>query len=122
MLNCVYIGKKKGDDSLAKYRRDRSLTAINFEQVKINLSQNVRIARKLKNVSTTVSAPFLGLEPQSLQRVEALNDSHYPSLEVLCNAIAYYNEEPNFYWTNWEENQKRLDIVLQERKNNKTGK
>lgn len=94
---------------------------INFKEIKINLSQNLRIARKLygdKGMRVDDSAPKLGLEPHSLRRIESLKDSHYPSLEVLSGAIELYKQDPNFFWKDWKENQKTLDKELENRKAN----
>ena len=45
---------------------------------------------------------------KSLKRIEAPSSEIGPSLEVLCGAIELYEKDPNFYWVDWEENQKLL--------------
>lgn len=55
------------------------------------------------------AAPALGIEPESLKRIEAPSSEIGPSLEVLCGAIELYEQDPNFYWEYWEENQKLLE-------------
>ena len=86
---------------------------INYEEVKINLCQNMRIARKLSNIKTKDAARKLGIEPESLKRIES-GSKVGPSLEVFCGAIELYNPEPNFYWKDWTENQKLLENEKEE--------
>ena len=69
---------------------------IEYSEIKKNICQNMRIARKLAK------------EPESLKRIEAPSSEIGPSLEVLCGAIELYEKDPNFYWVDWEENQKLL--------------
>ena len=68
----------------------------------------MRIARKLAKMKVKDAAPQLGIEPESLKRIEAPSSKIGPSLEVLCGAIELYEQNPNFYWVDWEENQKLL--------------
>ena len=68
----------------------------------------MRIARKLAKMKVKDAAPQLGIEPESLKRIEAPSSDIGPSLEVLCGAIELYAKDPNFYWVDWEENQKLL--------------
>ena len=81
---------------------------IDYSEIKKNLCQNMRIARKLAQIKVKDAAPSLGIEPESLKRIEALSSEIGPSLEVLCGAIELYEQDPNFYWVDWEENQKLL--------------
>ena len=66
------------------------------------------LARKLAKMKVKDAAPQLGIEPESLKRIEAPSSEIGPSLEVLCGAIELYGQNPNFYWVDWEENQKLL--------------
>ena len=82
---------------------------IDYSGVKKNICQNMRIARKLANIKVKDEAPALGIEPESLKRIESPSSEIGPSLEVLCGAIELYEQDPNFYWEYWEENQKLLE-------------
>lgn len=74
--------------------------------LKHNFCQNMRIARKLSNVSPDNAAQLLKLEPQSLRRLEAENDRDEFSTRVLLMAIMIYEPDANFYFKNWKENEK----------------
>ncbi len=78
-------------------------------KLKHNLCQNIRIARKLSRKSPEEASTLLGLEPQSLRRIEALNDRDDISLRVLLLAVMVYNENANFYFNDWKENEKLLE-------------
>lgn len=86
---------------------------IDYEEVKVNLCQNMRIARKLSKIKVKDAAPQLGIEPDSLKRIES-SSKVGPSLEVLCGAIELYNQDPNFYWNDWNKNQKLLENQKEE--------
>lgn len=62
--------------------------------LKHNVCQNMRIARKLSN-----------MEPQSLRRIEAENDRDEFSSKVLILAIMIYGQDANFYFKSWKENE-----------------
>ena len=81
---------------------------IEYSEIKKNRCQNMRIARKLAKMKVKDAAPQLGIEPESLKRIEAPSSKIGPSLEVLCGAIELYEQNPNFYWVDWEKNQKLL--------------
>lgn len=87
---------------------------IDYQEIKKNLCQNMRIARKLAKMKVKDAAPALGIEPESLKRIEAPSSKIGPSLEVLCGAIELYEQKPDFYWINWEDNQKLLDNEKEE--------
>lgn len=87
---------------------------IEYRDVKKNICQNMRIARKLANIKVKDAAPALGIEPESLKRIEAPSSEIGPSLEVLCGAIELYEQAPNFYWNEWKENQKLLGSKKEE--------
>ena len=65
----------------------------------------MRIARKLSNMEPERAAQYLGLEPQSLRRIEAENDRDEFSSKVLILAIMIYDQDANFYFKNWKENE-----------------
>lgn len=73
--------------------------------LKHNVCQNMRIARKLSNIEPEKAAQYLGLEPQSLRRIEAENDRDEFSSKVLILAIMIYGQDANFYFKNWKENE-----------------
>ena len=73
--------------------------------LKHNVCQNMRIARKLSNIEPEKAAQYLGLEPQSLRRIEAENDRDEFSSKVLILAIMIYDQDANFYFKNWKENE-----------------
>jgi len=77
--------------------------------LKHNLCQNIRIARKLSKKAPEEAAILLGLEPQSLRRIEALHDRDDVSLRVLVLAIMAYDPDANFYFEDWKENEKLLE-------------
>ena len=81
---------------------------IEYSEIKKNICQNMRIARKLAQMKVKDAAPALGIEPESLKRIEAPSSEVGPSLEVLCCAIELYGQNPNFYWDYWEDNQELL--------------
>lgn len=87
---------------------------IEYSEIKKNICQNMRIARKLSQMKVKDAAPALGIEPESLKRIEAPSSNIGPSLEVLCGAIELYEQNPNFYWNNWEDNQKLLEDKKEE--------
>ena len=68
----------------------------------------MRIARKFVNIKVEDAAPALGIEPESLKRIESSSKTG-PSSEVLSGTIELYEKNPNFYWENWKENEKLLD-------------
>lgn len=77
--------------------------------LKHNICQNLRIARKLSKIEPDVAAQYLGLEPQSLRRIEAVNDRDEFSTKVFIMAVIFYNQDANFYFKKWEENEKLLN-------------
>ena len=87
---------------------------IDYSEIKKNICQNMRIARKIAKMKVKDAAPALGIEPKSLKRIEAPSSKVGPSLEVLCGAIELYEKDPNFYWLDWEENEKLLDTEKEE--------
>ena len=82
---------------------------IEYSEIKKNICQNMRIARKLAQMKVKDAAPALGIEPESLKRIEAPSSKVGPSLEVLSGAIELYGQDPNFYWDYWEDNQELLE-------------
>lgn len=76
--------------------------------IKHNLCQNFRIARKLSDIKPEKAATLLGLEPQSLRRIEAENDRDEFSTRVLIMAIMIYKPDANFYFNDWKDNEKLL--------------
>ena len=76
--------------------------------VKHNICQNMRIARKLSNIEPELAAQYLDLEPQSLRRIEAENDRDEFSIKVFIMAVLFYNQDANFYFKNWQDNEKLL--------------
>lgn len=80
-----------------------------LEELKHNICQNMRIARKLSNIEPDVAAQLLKLEPQSLRRIEAENDRDKFSSQVLIMAIMIYEPDANFYFKDWHENELLLD-------------
>ena len=73
--------------------------------MKHNICQNMRIARKLSKITPECAAEFLGIEPQSLRRIEAENDRDEFSTKVLIMAIMIYDVDANFYFRDWQENE-----------------
>ncbi len=78
------------------------------QRLKHNICQNLRIARKLSNINPEKASQLLGLEPQSLRRIEAVNDRDEFSSRVLILAIMYYHVDEDFYFKDWKENEKLL--------------
>jgi len=76
--------------------------------MKHNICQNMRIARKLSNIEPELAAQYLDLEPQSLRRIEAENDRDDFSIKVFIMAVLYYNQDANFYFKNWKDNEKLI--------------
>ena len=74
--------------------------------LKHNLCQNIRIARKLSKKSPEEASALLGLEPQSLRRIEALNDRDDISLRVLMLAVMVYDMNADYYFIDSKENEK----------------
>lgn len=85
-----------------------------FLLLKHNLCQNIRIARKLSKKSPEEASALLGLEPQSLRRIEALNDRDDISLRVLMLAVMVFDEDADFYFRDYKENEKLLESVKKE--------
>ncbi len=81
--------------------------------LKHNLCQNIRIARKLSKKSPEEASALLGLEPQSLRRIEALNDRDDISLRVLMLAVMVYDMNADFYFKDWKENEKLLTTNIE---------
>lgn len=79
-------------------------------KLKHNICQNMRIARKLSNIEPDVAAQYLDLEPQSLRRIEAINDRDEFSTKVFIMAVMFYKPDANFYFKDWEENEKLLNV------------
>ena len=79
------------------------------ETLKFNFCQNMRIARKLSNISPDIAAQILNLEPQSLRRIEAEKDRNRISSRVILMAIMLYEPDADFYFKNWETNEKMLE-------------
>lgn len=79
------------------------------EDLKHNICQNMRIARKLSNINPDVAAQLLKLEPQSLRRIEAENDRDKFSSQVFIMVIMLYKPDANFYFRDWHENELLLD-------------
>ncbi len=77
--------------------------------LKHNICQNMRIARKLSKIDPEVAAQYLNLEPQSLRRIEAENDRDEFSSKVFIMAVMLYNQDANFYFNNWKENEMLLN-------------
>lgn len=77
--------------------------------LKHNVCQNLRIARKISNLDPEVAAQYLDLEPQSLRRIEAENDRDEFSTKVFLMAIMIYEPDANFYFNDWKENEKLLE-------------
>lgn len=77
--------------------------------LKHNLCQNIRIARKLSKKSPEEASVLLGLEPQSLRRIEALNDRDDISLRVVLLAVMVFDQDADFYFRDWKENEKLLN-------------
>lgn len=77
--------------------------------LKHNVCQNLRIARKISNFDPEVAAQYLDLEPQSLRRIEAENDRDEFSTKVFLMAIMIYEPDANFYFNDWKENEKLLE-------------
>lgn len=77
--------------------------------LKHNLCQNIRIARKLSKKSPEEASILLGLEPQSLRRIEALNDRDDISLRVVLLAVMVFDQDADFYFRDWKENEKFLN-------------
>lgn len=84
---------------------DKSQFSIIVQDLKHNFCQNMRIARKLSNISPESAAQHLGIEPQTLRRLEAENDRDEFSSQVLLLAITYYDLQPNFYFEDWRKNE-----------------
>lgn len=76
-----------------------------ISMVKHNICQNLRIARKLSKLDPNQASELLGLEPQSLRRIEAENDRDEVSTRVLIMAIMVYEQDANFYFKNWRDNE-----------------
>lgn len=77
--------------------------------LKHNICQNMRIARKLSNMKPDEAAQLLDLEPQSLRRIEAINDRDEFSTKVLIMAIMIYKPDANFYFRKWQDNELLLE-------------
>ena len=73
--------------------------------MKHNICQNMRIARKISKIAPDCASEFLGIEPQSLRRMEAENDRDDFSSKVLIMAIMRYDVDANFYFRDWKENE-----------------
>ena len=89
------------------YNTDEYDSIVN--DLKHNICQNMRIARKITKMKPDEAAVHLGLEPQSLRRIEAENDRDEFSSKVLIMAIITYNVDANFYFKDWRDNEKLLD-------------
>jgi DNA-binding XRE family transcriptional regulator len=76
--------------------------------LKHNICQNMRIARKLSKIKPDTAAQLLGLEPQSLRRIEAENDRDEFSTKVFILAVMTYKPDANFYFKKWKDNEKLL--------------
>lgn len=89
--------------SIDIYNNDEYNKLVNI--LKHNICQNLRIARKLSNMSTECAAQLLNLEPQSLRRIEAERDRDDFSTKVFIMAIMIYKPDANFYFNNWKDNE-----------------
>ena len=88
-----------------KYKKFRDEIITNFKH---NIAQNLRIARKLSKKAPAFSAQALGLEYQSLRRIESEYDRDEFSLKVLIMALIVYDQDIDFYFKDWKENEKLL--------------
>ena len=104
------VDKKEFKELLAKIDvYDKAEYNKVIAMLKHNLCQNMRIARKLSNMEPETAAQLLDLEPQSLRRIEAENDRDEFSTKVLIMAIMIYEPDANFFFNNWQDNEKLLD-------------
>lgn len=104
----IKLNHEIGDDFMNKEEYNKIVLLL-----KHNLCQNIRIARKLSKKSPEEASALLGLEPQSLRRIEALNDRDDISLRVLMLAVMVYDMNADFYFKDWKENEKLLTTNIE---------
>ena len=89
------------------YNTDEYTSIVN--DLKHNICQNMRIARKISKMKPDEAAVSLGIEPQSLRRLEAEHDRDEFSSKVFIMAVITYDVDANFYFKNWKDNEKLLN-------------
>lgn len=62
----------------------------------------------MSKIDPEKASQVLGLERQSLRRIEAINDRDELSSKVLILAVMYYQMDAEFYFKSWKENEKSL--------------
>ncbi len=76
--------------------------------IKKNICQNMKIARKLKGYSVDEASELLDVTNEHLKRIEAPNVANYISFELLYIAMNVYKKDANFFFNNPSENEKIL--------------
>ncbi len=76
--------------------------------VKKNICQNMKIARKLNGLSVDEASELLDITNEHLKRIEAPNVPNYISFELLYIAMKIYKKDANFFFENYKDNEKFL--------------
>ncbi len=76
--------------------------------IKANICQNMKIARKLKGYSVDKAAELLDITNEHLKRIEAPNVPNYISFELVYIVMNVYEQDANFFFHNPKENIKLL--------------
>lgn len=76
--------------------------------VKKNICQNMKIARKLKGYSVEKASELLDITNEHLKRIEAPNVANYISFELVYIAMQVYDQNANFFFRDFKENEKLL--------------
>lgn len=76
--------------------------------VKKNICQNMKIARKLNGLSVDKASELLDITNEHLKRIEAPNVPNYISFELLYIAMKIYKKDANFFFENYKDNEKFL--------------
>ena len=97
-------------DDIEKYKKACNKV---IDDVKHNIAQNLRIARKLSDKSPKFSYQALGIEYETLRRIESKKGKDEFSLKVLILATIIYDEDIDFYFKDWKENEKLLKAKKQ---------
>lgn len=76
--------------------------------IKKNICQNMKIARKLSGYSVDKASELLDITNEHLKRIEAPNFPNYISFELLYIARGVYKKDANFFFNSPSENEKLL--------------
>ena len=78
------------------------------ENIKTVICKNIKKYRTLKKVNLMKLAEEINVSVDHLKRIEAPKDRNNMSIIMLYKAIVVYHQDANFFFTEPEENAKKL--------------